>query len=62
LVGGKQDSVTTQKQWENIQVGFYETQVLFILTKKHIISELYTLSGKQTITLTHDIPQGFKDP
>jgi hypothetical protein len=50
----------SKKQWENIQVGFYETQVRFILTKKHITGEPYTPSGKQTITLTHDIPQGFK--
>jgi hypothetical protein len=41
-------------------MGIHETQVRFILTKKHITWEPYTLFGKQTITLTHDIPQGFK--
>jgi hypothetical protein len=51
-----------KKQWENIQVGFHETQVCFILTKKHTTWEPYTSSGKQTITLTYDIPQGFKIP
>jgi hypothetical protein len=49
----------SKQQWENIQVGFHEGQVRFILTKKHANWGLYTPSGKQTITITHDIPSGF---
>jgi hypothetical protein len=30
------------------------------LTKKHGDWRNFTLSGKQTITITHEIPQGFK--
>jgi hypothetical protein len=37
------------------------TQSMYcILTKKHASWGLYTPSGKQTITITYDIPQGFK--
>jgi hypothetical protein len=50
----------TKQQWKTIQVGFHGSQVCFILTKKNANWENFTPSGKQTITITHEIPQGFK--
>jgi hypothetical protein len=52
--------VHSKQQWESIQVGFHGSQVCFILTKKHGDWKNFTPSGKQTITITHEIPQGFK--
>lgn len=52
--------VHSKQQWESIQVGFHGSQVRFILTKRHANWGNLTPSGKQTITITHEIPQGFK--
>ena len=41
-----------------IQVGYHLNQVRFILNKKHLSWDNFTPSGKQTLTVIHEIPSG----
>lgn len=51
--------VHSKHHWDNIQVGYHLNQVRFILNKKHLSWDPFTPSGKQTLTVTHEIPSGF---
>jgi hypothetical protein len=49
-----------KRHWDNIQVGYGAgNQVRFILNKKRVEPGIFSVNGKQTITVQHEIPANY---